>query len=292
MIFVASCSNGDAKLDGGGDDGPIVDGPKDRQASDTYVPGCDITMTCDDVNPPPMSQCIVKFDTSLVDMNGGPITTEKLFLCGTNICTPPLAPDLQGKISTWVCTTFVRGAAKFLGETRYASFTSLAPTQAMVTIPPLPLIPLPATGVDIPMGSGTVTSNMASLTVSGTVTFDPSEPMDVDLHRFRAVQIPIAKAPPGMPSNIQVLWGLAPVNAALKPAAKLTVPNTLSWPANATVLVFLNGVDGFEMAPPVPYGSWTQIGIGHVDAQGMTISTDTGVGNGVPMLGMVGLQKM
>ncbi len=277
--------------DGGVDSGP-TDAKKETSPQDTYVPGCDITMKCDDPMPPPMSQCIVKFDTSLVDVNGGPITAEKVFFCGTNICTPPLTTDAQGKVSTFICTNFIRGAAKYLGETRFASFTSLAPMQTMVTIPPLTLVALPAIGVDIPMGSGTVTSNMVSLTVSGTVTFDPSELMDADLHRFRAVQVPVAKAPPGMPSNIQVLWGLAPVNAALKPAAKLTVPNTLSWTANATVLFFLNGVDGFEMAPPVPYGSWTQIGIGHVDGAGTSISTDTGVGNGLPMIGMVGLQKM
>jgi hypothetical protein len=148
-------------------------------------------------------------------------------------------------------------------------------------------------GVDIPMGGGAVTSNMATLDVAASsVTFDPTEPNDMDLHRFRAVQVPIAKAPPGTPANVQVLWGLGPVNAALKPAAKLTLPNTLSWAANSTVELYLNGSDAFSMVPVAPYGGWGPIGIGHVDAQGMTISTDTGVGNGLPMIGMVGLHKM
>jgi hypothetical protein len=148
-------------------------------------------------------------------------------------------------------------------------------------------------GVDIPTGGGAVTSSAATLTVAASaVTFDPTEPNDVDLHRFRAAQVPIAKAPPGTPANIEVVWGLGPVNAALKPAAKLTVPNTAMWPANAAVLVYLNGVDAFEMTPPVPYGTWGAIGTAHVSADGMTVSTDTGVGNGLPMLGMVGMRKM
>jgi hypothetical protein len=38
----------------------------------------------------------------------------------------------------------------------------------------------------------------------------------------------------------------------------------------------------------VPYGTWGSIGTGTVSADGTTISTDDGAGNGIPVLGMVG----
>jgi hypothetical protein len=280
--------------DSGAMDAGSPDAPKDKQEIDSFMPGCDMTMACDGMKPDPMANCVVKFDTQLVDVAGAPITTEKLFLCGTNICTEPLVPDATGKISKYTCTWFIRGAAKYLGETRFASFTSLAPSVANVTIAPLTLVPLPAMGVDIPT-SGTITSNMVSLTLAANtvVKFDPSEAMDADLHRFRAVQVPAGKFPPGTPANVEVVWGLAPVNASLVPSAQLTVPNVSNWPKGTVVQFYLNGVDGFDTTPPVPYGSWTQIGTGKVDnVSGTTVVTDTGVGNGLPMIGMVGLHHM
>lgn len=84
---------------------------------------------------------------------------------------------------------------------------------------------LPATGVDLPMGGGAVTSSNVTLTIAASpVTVDPTEPNDADLHRFRAAQVPTAKAPLGTLVGVEVVFGLGPVNAALKPAAKLTVP--------------------------------------------------------------------
>lgn len=286
--LVAACSSSTPATGDGGS----KDATADKAPIDAYVPACDQTKACDG-DPPMGAQCIVSFDTQLVDVGGAPITSEKLFLCGTNLCTAPIAPDAQGKIHSWVCAYFVQAAAKYLGGVAYASFAAAAPTGSSVTMPALTLVALPATGADIPMNGGAVTSNMVTLTVAASaVTFDPTEPDDADLHRFRAVTVPLAKAPPGAPSGVGVVWGLGPVNAALKPAAKLTVPNSAGWPANAAVKVYLNGVDAFDAVPPVPYGGWGAIGTAHVSADGMTISTDSGPGNGLPMIGMVGLEKM
>lgn len=192
-----------------------------------------------------------------------------------------------------MCAWFAQAAAKYIGGVKFASFAAAVPQGSSVTVPPLTLVALPATGVDLPAGGGAVTSSNVTLTIAASsVTFDPTEPNDVDLHRFRAVQVPTAKAPPGTPAGVEVVFGLGPVNAALKPAAKLTVPNVAGWPANTAVKLYLNGVDAFDAVPPVPYGVWGAIGTGHVSADGMTVSTDPGNGNGLPMIGMVGLAKM
>jgi hypothetical protein len=90
--------------------------------------------------------------------------------------------------------------------------------------------------------------------------------------------------------KLEVLWGLAPVNAAISPAAQLTVPNTKGWMPNVAVEFFLNGVDTFDANPPAPYGKYGPIGTGKVSADGMTVSTDPGAGNGIPMLGIVGIR--
>lgn len=290
--LVVACGSLPATIDGGPDASP-TDGKADRAPVDVYVPTCAEVKACDGPPPSVGADCVVSFDTTLVDMAGAPVTAEDVFLCGTNICTSALSPDAQGKVHELVCQYFVQGAAKYIGGIRYASFTAAVPAGPAVTVAPLTLVPLPAMGVDIPLGGGDATSAGVTLTVAtGSVTFDPTEPDDADLHRFRAVQVPIGKAPPAIPANIEVVWGLGPVNAALKPAAKLTVPNTAAWPANATVLFTLNGVDAFDVSPPVPYASWGAIGVGHVSADGTTVSTDPGQGNGIPMLGMVGIRKM
>jgi hypothetical protein len=270
-----------------GDDGGITDAPKDKIPIDTYMPGCDVTMKCD---PPATNTCVVKFDTALQDVNAMPITTEQLFLCGTNICTKPFMPSPQGKISEWVCGDFVRPAAKYIGGVNYASFTALAMNAPMVSIPPLTLVKLPTMGQDLPgAGGGTITSNMVSLTLAANtkIDFDPTEPMDVDLHRYRAVQVPAGKFPPGAPAAIQVVWGLGPINAHFTPNATLKVPNTEMWPANALVDVYLNSVDGYEMTPPVAYGDWGKLPMtAQVTNDQMWVDLIS-----LPMVGMVGLHK-
>src|SRR5262249_26060228 len=124
-------------------------------------------------------------------------------------------------------------------------------------------------------------SNGVSLTVSTKPDFDASEPDDVDLHRFRAVQIPAGKFPPGTP-QVDVVWGLGPVNASLSPPGDLSLPT--SWADTTMVEVWLNGMNNVVMSPPVPYGEWRKIAT--VSIAGGQIETK------LPMIGMVGLKKL
>lgn len=291
LLLACTTATPEMSIDGGRDG--ASDGRKDVLAPDTYAPACTEIKACTDPPPSMAAQCIVSFDAQVVDMMGAPIFGETLYFCGINICTPPVKSDAQGRVHIDICWWYVKGAVKYLGGVDYVSFAAQSPLQTMVTFPAMTLIPLPKMGIDIPMGGGAITSNNVTLTLAANsaVKFDPSQPNDADLHRFRAVEIPLSKAPPGTPPNVEVLWGIGPVNAALAPAAQLTMPNTQGWPANAAVEFYVNGADAFDPLPPYPYGGWGAIGIGHVSADGTTVSTDSGMGNGIPMLGIVGLHK-
>jgi hypothetical protein len=69
----------------------------------------------------------------------------------------------------------------------------------------------------------------------------------------------------------------------------LTIPNPdPGWLPGTTVDFVANGVEASATAA-LPYGAWGHIGTGTVSADGRTITTDSGPGSGVPMLGIVGV---
>jgi hypothetical protein len=149
-----------------------------------------------------------------------------------------------------------------------------------------------AQGSPIPAGGGSATSGAVTLQfAAGSVTFDPTGPTDPSAQEFRAAAISPAMAPPGLDPalGVKALWGLAPANAMLSPAAAMEVPNPdISWMPGTSVDFLANGAEASATAP-VPYGGWGRIGTGTVSADGKTVTTDTGAGNGVPMLGIVAL---
>ncbi len=275
-------------------DSGIKDSARDVVIEDAAPPpSCDEVKACTS-NPPANSTCLVSFDATLVDATAQPIANESIYICGKNICTSPIPSNAQGKIHASACLWFVGAAFKYLGRTKYASFaTGLPDGQPAIVVPQIVLTPLPAQGVDLPTAGGDVVSNLVTLTVApSSFSFDPGEPQTADLHQFRAVEVPIASAPPLVDPTLklEVFWGLGPVNAALSPPGALKVPNSKKWAPNAIVEFFLNGVDLIDVAPPAPYGKWAPIGTGHVSADGKTVSTDTGPGNGLPMISMVGIR--
>ena len=101
-----------------------------------------------------------------------------------------------------------------------------------------------------------------------------------------------AKAPPGLDPSLSVkaLWGLAPANAILSPAATLTIPNPdpTDWPAGTQVDLVLNSLDE-SPAARVPYGEWGTVGTATVSEDGTTIVTDSAAGDGLPLTGIVGV---
>jgi hypothetical protein len=237
----------------------------------------------------PNALCVVSVDAQLVDATGAGAPGEALTVCGTNLCSLPVETDPRGFAHFSLCLNLVEPALKFLGGATHVSFAA-AVTHATETFPPITLVALPAQGSPIPTGGGSATSGPVTLHfAAGSVTFDPTGPTDPSSREFRAASIAPGMAPPGLDPTVGVraVWGLAPANAMLTPAATMTVPNPdASWTPGTTVDFFANGAEASATAP-LPYGGWGHIGTGTVSADGKTITTDTGAGNGLPMLGIV-----
>lgn len=235
--------------------------------------------------------CVVTADAQLVDTTGAPLAGKTLLLCGTNLCSLPVATDAQGNAHFGLCLNMTSPALKFLGGTSYVSF-AVAMTQPTETFPPIALVPLPAEGSTFPTGQGSVTSGSVTLEVAaGSVMFDATQPSDSSSHELRAAAVDPTKAP-GLDAalGVKALWGLAPANAVLSPAATLTIPNPdpTDWPPGTQVDVVLNSLDE-SSAAPVPYGTWGTVGTATVSQDGMTIVTDSTAGNGLPLTGIVGV---
>jgi hypothetical protein len=233
--------------------------------------------------------CVVSADAELVDTTGNPIVGQILLLCGTNLCSAPVTTNAQGKARFDLCLNMTSPSLKYLGDTSYVSF-AVRMTEPTQTFPPITLVPLPATGSPFPAGQGSVTSGSVTLDVAaGAVMFDPTQPSDASSHELRAAAMDPAEAP-GLDASLGVkaLWGLAPANAVLSPAATMTVPNPdpTDWPAGTQVDVILNSLDESASAP-VPYGEWGTVGTATVSADGTTIVTDSM--GGLPLTGIVGV---
>jgi len=235
---------------------------------------------------------MISADAHVLDVSGAPAVGDVLLLCGLNLCSLPVRSNARGEVHFDLCMNMKSPALKYLGQTSYVSFAA-AMTTPLETFAPATLVPLPAQGMAFPSGAGSVASGPATLQIAaGSVTFDPTQPNEGDSTQFRAAPMTPAQAPPGLDPalGVKALWGLAPVNANLSPPGVLTVPNPdpTGWPAGTTVDFVLNGLDESPM-PAVPYGAWGRVSTGTVSTDGKTITTDSGAGNGLPTIGLVGV---
>ena len=287
----ASCSSGSTPAASSGaqdsgipsQDGDMAGEDAGAEAAFSCDAGCGATTLAD-------ATCVETVQASLVDANGGPVPGQPLLVCGDNLCSLPGPTDSQGTAQFFLCEQMVLPALKFIGGPSYVSFAS-GITQENTTFAPITLIPLPSTGAAFPTSGGPVTSGPVTLQVAaGAVTFDPSQPTDASTQSFRAAQVDVTKVPVPLPAalGIRAVWGLAPVNATLTPPGMLTIPNSEGWAAGSKVDFYMNGVEP-AAGVAVPYGAWGPVGTGTVSQDGTTIVTDTGSGNGLPVLSMVGV---
>jgi hypothetical protein len=285
FVAAAACSSGSksgassAAKDSGAPDTDAAD-TTGQDAGEDAAPSCDAGCPASTLAD---TTCVASVQASLVGANGAPASGLPLLVCGDNLCSLPGVTDSQGATQFFLCTAMVLPALKFIGGADYVSFAT-AVTQENTTFPPITLVPYPSTGAAFPTGAGEVTSGPVTLAVAaGAVTFDPSQPDDASTLAFRAAQVDVAKVPAALPASLalDVIWGLAPVNATL------TIPNSQNWAAGAKVDFYMNGVEP-TAGVTVPYGGWGSVGTGTVSQDGTTISTDTGPGNGLPVLSMVG----
>jgi hypothetical protein len=262
-----------------GDDAPGDDGGPDLCATQHQCSG----------SPQNGQTCFAGLSTSLVDTGGTAVSGADVYVCGTDLCTSSVTSDAQGKVDIAQCLFMRNAAFKFPDDPKWAPFvTLLSGGGPEHTLPSVTVVPLPAQGVT--MAQQAITSNNVTLSLTGvTFTFDIEHSTD-DQKLYRAVEVPIDKAPPGIDPSLQleVLWGLAPLNTTLRPSAQITFPNTKQWAAKAKVDLYLNGADGASLNPPAPWGTFAPMGTATVSIDGTKVVSDTGTGNGVPEIAMIG----
>jgi len=237
--------------------------------------------------------CVETLDVTLVDEQGAPIEGVIVYSCGTDICSEPVPTDADGKAHIEVNAYMVKPAFKVLGAGKYISFAAPFPEgESKVTFPPTTLVAMPAEGVAFDIGNDqTLTSNGVTLEITGdteVVIDDLTYPNEED-QLFKAVEIPVAKAPPiGTPEggSLDALFGLAPIATTFDPPAKLSLPNTQNWPAGTKVRVFAHGVE--IASEHAPYGGWGELeGDATVSEDGTSIVLESGI----PLLTTIGLRK-
>lgn len=293
-LALAACS-GDLPSAASSDAGNKPDVVKDVVTADQAPPlSCAEAKACEPGDNQPLASCIVSLDATLVNPLGAPLPGEAVYLCGLTVCSSELTANAQGKVHADICVWFISAAIKYLGGPNFAGFAmAIPPTLSAISLPAVTLVPLPSAGVDFPPAGGDVVSNGVTMTVGpNAVKFDLADSQDGNRRKFRAVEVPIDKAPPFLdPSlKLEALWGMSPINASITPAALLTIPNTKGWKPNTVVEFFVNGANNGIANPPAPYGGWAAIGNGFVSADGKTVSMDPKPGNGVAMTGMVGVR--
>lgn len=250
-------------------------------------------------------QLVAGLTAKIVDETGAPAANVPVFVCGFGACSKPATTSAQGEVCTLdkasgVCAPGIspgleitRPALKYGLGIEHVKLAQLLPEGAAEhSIGEVTTFGLPdlAQGVELSAGASATSNGVTLALAPGTklqhdeLVFDTPE-----LQRFRAVQIPVAKAPPAVdPSaGFEILIGTTPVDTQLCPRAALEVPNTAGWPAGTEVELWVHGVSVLEEW--APYGGWAKASGGKVSADGARIVTHAGEGVGV--LGLFGIRK-
>lgn len=237
------------------------------------------------------SVCVKTVDVTTLDPSERPLADLSVTTCGTNLCIYGYT-DASGHAHLEACRYLVKPAFKVLGGSSWVSFAAPLPDGEVVTFAKAYVTPLPVEGAPLAAGAEATSAGVTLAVAAGaTLKVDKLNFPDADAQKFRAAVIDLAHAPPSVDASrgFGALFGLGPLDTTIDPPAKVTMPNTAGWAAGAVVEVWLHGVDQSEKY--APYGGWKQIGTATVSADGATVVTDDGAGNGVPELSIVALRK-
>lgn len=228
-------------------------------------------------------------NATVLDPMGAPVPMLLAQVCGLNLCINGTT-GANGHVIVNVNTSLTQPAFKYGEGYTFARFAQPLPTQAPIVIPVAVTVALPAVGVDFVPGKDAISGGVTlSIPAGGVVEVDTLTYDMPDKQLFRAAEIPIAKAPAAVDPalNLEMLFGVGPVETTFCPSAGVTVPNTPSWPAGTAVEFYVHGVDVSEDF--APYGGWAKASDGAVSADGKTVSS--AAGGGLPVLTAFGVRK-
>ena len=241
----------------------------------------------------------------ILDIDGKPVVGTLAQVCGIDVCVNGTTND-QGDIVTCdtgtppICGTGIkpnvdekRPAFKYGEGIDYVKFAYLLPTDTSdYAIGTMTTVALPAksTGVALTPGSDASAGGITvSVPAGATVKIDKLTFTTPEDQNFRAIEVPIAKAPSAVDATLgfEMLIATTPLETRICPNAKLSVPNTPGWPAGTAVEFWLNGLDPAEEWSA--YAGWAKISAGTVSADGQSVVTDDA--EGIPILGLFGIKK-
>jgi hypothetical protein len=229
-------------------------------------------------------------DATVLDPSDMPVPSLLAQVCGINICINGKTGANGHVIVNVNGQSLTQPAFKYGEGYTFARFAQPLPTMTPIVIPVAVTVALPAAGVDFAAGKDSVSGGVTlSIPVGGTFEVDTLTYDMPDQQLFRAAEIPIAKAPAAVDPalNLEILYGVGPVETTFCPPAAVTVPNTPAWPAGTAVEFYVHGVDVSE--DYAPYGGWAKVSDGAVSADGKTVST--AAAGGLPVLSAFGVRK-
>lgn len=232
---------------------------------------------------------ISSVNATIVDENGAPIADLAAFVCGTKICSLPVRTDADGNVTVPFDDSIEKPAFKYgdgLEVGRF--FPPLSESVTEIALGTIGTPRLPAEGACLSPGT-TVESGGVRLTTLDEALIEllPLDYPEPDQRTFRAAELPLALAPPGLDGGegLEAIFALAPVGAAICPGATLDLPNTPGYEPGTEVDILIHGTDVEELW--VPYGGWRVVATGRVDDTGERIETIDGF---LPIITDVGVR--
>lgn len=249
------------------------------------------------------TQKVDSLNGKVVDLDGNPAPKTVTTVCGlslcifgstddqgvvvtcdnqTSICSPGIAPNVDMK----------KPAFKYALGLNYAKFALLLPagksvhdvgTQVTARFPDF------SAGSDLVAGQESSSAGVTVRLAAGTdIKFEPDF-ITSEEKRFRAVEIPMAKAPEAVDKSLGFdgVVATTPVDTDFCPFADLSLPNNYGYAAGDDVEIWIHGVDPEEAW--APYGGWGKVSDAKVSSDGTRI--ETVAGQGIPMLGNFGIRK-
>ena len=226
---------------------------------------------------------------TIVDADGVPVPDLLVFICGTLVCSMPETTDSDGNVTIGFSEPMVKPAFKYgdgLEVGRFAMLLDEGTNQVDLGTIGTPRLPAPGEclSAGTTVESGGVRLELPADAALELLPLDYPEPDD---RTFRAAELPLSLAPPGLDGgeDFDAIFALAPTGAIVCPPATIELPNTPGYEPGTLVDIFVNGTDIEEQW--APYGGWTSIATGRVDETGDRIETIDG---GLPIISNVGVK--
>jgi hypothetical protein len=230
----------------------------------------------------------------LVSDGGEPAADVLVTVCGVDVCSRPEHSDAEGDVAVSFTTPVKKAAFKYGDGLVYAEFAlPLEDVADGIELGELHLPRFPATGSPIVPGRRSE-SNGVSIELADNASTDVDEllpPFDTaEASAFRAVEMPLERLPAAVDNGheLELVFALAPLGAALCPPAALELPNLRGWAPGTAVEFLLEGFGVTDLQFWAPYADWAVFATGEVTADGERIAT---IGDGLPLISNVGVRR-